>query len=401
MPPLSSRQMAGLDSNSSSTGSANSGQKRRLASVRHDNSLSGYSADREESSISPPMISIDLGGEQRHHSVREMNSCPKRQKKNELQFSAASVRADLARGGFEYSTVSPEIEKTTTLGSVSINLKDIKLVHSADFDKKTIMATSGLIGSTYDYQALALACWESYPMRSKLSTKVDPSPQDDSESTSSVSESDMDSVSSKNNPGASIDIPPLFKEDVLETNVAIPTGSGSCSVVSSANSTMTMSKSLALTTTPRLLALSCHPFSIVHANAAFLRLSGLPCEKIIGSGFASIVDSSNDEEGSKPVLLSDCLVSSDSGNPRKLQLVREDETMKPVERWAKVFPIVERKPSRGSEVSNVTHFAVELVEEMDLTNEVISMGSSSSDTMSNIKRSSPVHGGDLAVGVMG
>jgi hypothetical protein len=150
------------------------------------------------------------------------------------------------------------------------------------------------------------------------------------------------------------------------------------------------------------VTLACHPFSIVHANAAFLRLSGLPYERIIGSDFASLVDNSADEEDGKTILLSDCVVSSGSGNHHRLQLVREDDTKKPVERWAKVFPVVERKPVHSSEVSNVTHFAVGLVEEWDLVNQAMdSTSSSTGTTMSHIKRPSPAHAGDMAVGVMG
>jgi hypothetical protein len=133
----------------------------------------------------------------------------------------------------------------------------------------------------------------------------------------------------------------------------------------------------------RLVAMSHNPFSIVHANAAFCRLSGLPSDKIIGSGFASIIDSRT-----KPVLLSDCMVSSDSGNHRKLQIINNnsgDSTSEPVERYFKVLPVVSKQPSNGKEVFNVTHLAVDLLGESD--GAVLSM-SQPSDT-------------NMAVGVMG
>ena len=148
-------------------------------------------------------------------------------------------------------------------------------------------------------------------------------------------------------------------------------------------------------TSLRLVALACHPFTIVHANAAFLRLSGLPYERIVGSGFSSIVDRSKSDQDSKPILLPHCLESSSSGDHLKLQLVREDEAKEPVERWAKVLPIVDRRPLHCSGVvAHVTHFAVDIVEERDLGNDV-------TDNLSNIKVPSPDHAQDVAVEVMG
>ena len=248
---FSSKLLAESGDSSSTSGSAtSSGQKRKLVGVRPDNSLSGYSADREESSVSPP-YSIDFGMGLNSKSVRELNSCPKRQKRNERQFAAASVKADMARGGLEFSTVNPEIKTTTTLGSVSINLKNVRLVYSKVFEKESTPGPSRGIATLYDYQALALSCWESYPHRSIPANKIS-TDQDDSDSTSSVSESDTESVTSKNNPEPVISIPPLLEENVVkETICKIPMEMESYGMFSSPRRTMTMSDSLVLTKTPR------------------------------------------------------------------------------------------------------------------------------------------------------
>lgn len=256
----SSRLLAcSRNSNSSTTGSGGSGRKRSLVtsgqSVRPDNSLSGYSADREESSSSPP-FSIDVSNGATHDNMREMNNCPKRQRRNELQFAASSVKADLARAGYEFSTVDPTIENTTMLGSATINLKGVRLVHSKAFQMMPIVTTNAVAGSPYDYQALALACFESYPSnlsRSTLSNKDVSSSRDSVRSTSSVSESDTESVTSKSNSDdyTSMMIPPLYKDETEEDFIDRYRESTSCHVVSSESSAVTMSESLTLTKTPR------------------------------------------------------------------------------------------------------------------------------------------------------
>lgn len=272
---MSSRLLSGSgDSSSSYGGSGSSGQKRKLLtasgqSIRPDYSVSGYSADREESSSSPPMVSIDLDGkEAKHDSVREMNSCPKRQRRNQLQFAASSVKADLARAGYEFSTVDPKIESTTTLGPVTINLKGVKLMHSKEFQKIPFASTGRVAGSLYDYQALALACSGSYPHdanRSALSSKVVSSNQDSDRSTSSVSESDTESVTSKSNSAqdTSIVIPPIFNDAVDEATLPRSEDISSCNIISSNNSTVTMCESLALTKTPRCVHRVVHRYSLL------------------------------------------------------------------------------------------------------------------------------------------
>lgn len=245
-----------------SIGSNSSVQKPPLTnstlSVRPDNSLSGYSADREESpSSSPPVVSIHLGcQEKKRNSLQEMDACPKRRKRNELQFAASSVQADLARAGYQFSTVDPNIEHTTRLGPLSINLKEVNLVYSKEFQKQPNRCTAGVTGSLYDYQTLALACSGSYPSnvnREALSNKVLASSQDSIESASSVSESDTESVSSKTTPAneSSIIIPALFSDDVDNLRAPISSELKTCNVISSKRNAVTMGESLELTTTPR------------------------------------------------------------------------------------------------------------------------------------------------------
>ncbi len=140
----------------------------------------------------------------------------------------------------------------------------------------------------------------------------------------------------------------------------------------------------------------------MYANAAFLRLSGIPADRVLGSGFSSVAVSQTMDGDAKPILLSDCMVSSCSGNHKKLRLVRnqDEEKQEPVERYAKVVPIVSKRPVHGAEVSNVTHYSIELICDQDNSDELAdSLSSLTKGNMSQIKRQS--HGSGMAVGVMG
>lgn len=152
-----------------------------------------------------------------------------------------------------------------------------------------------------------------------------------------------------------------------------------------------------------MVTLSSSPFSIVYANAAFLRLSGLPADRVIGCGFAAVaVSQTTKDDDPKPVLLSDCMLSSGSGNHQKVRFIPNEDkpNQEPLERYARVVPIVSKRPVHRSEVSNVTHFSVELLSDLNSNDELAnSLSSLTNGAMSNIKR--PRHSGDLAVGVMG
>ena len=251
--PLTLKLMATSEGSNSS---GDSGQKRKAL---RDHSVSGYSADREDSSSSPPIISIDLDGHEakQAESMREMNTCPKRFKRSELQFAASSVTADLARAGIELSRINPEIESTSKLGPVSINLKGVRLMRSKDYQKNPVVNLFASTGSVQDYQALALACFDMYPHLATKAENISSSSQDSDRSTSSVSvsESDSESVTSKSNmeddsPAAFV-IPPLSKEAHPSQFTQQNNRSDPCALLSMGRNSMTMSETMTLTNVPR------------------------------------------------------------------------------------------------------------------------------------------------------
>ena len=138
-----------------------------------------------------------------------------------------------------------------------------------------------------------------------------------------------------------------------------------------------------LTVQKRLVTLSSFPFTIVHANGAFIRFSETDPSKIIGSPFSDIFYSEPND--GKVLSLPECMVASSAGKHKKFFL-KENSSDKGVECHVKVSPIVNQK-STNREFTAVTHFGIEVSEE-----EIASASSSRGSSPDMIER---------AVGVMG
>lgn len=106
----------------------------------------------------------------------------------------------------------------------------------------------------------------------------------------------------------------------------------------------------------RLVTLSSAPFTIVHANGAFLRLSEAATGNILGAPLSSILKSELNTE------LPDCMVASSTGDHKKFVFKMKSSSGKPIESFMKVSPVVpQRSANKG--VTTVTHYAIELIEQ--------------------------------------
>ena len=254
---LSQRLLSGYSSNSSSGSSS----KKRPSKSKDGKtgSLSGYSADREETSGTPPIVSIDLLGESRKVHAYDPNGCEKRRKTHELQFAASTVKQDLARAGFPY----PELDKDKQImsspggGVYRISLKGVRLVRSKEVETPSVVSNSSLNSTASDYEQLMAACYEAYRYKpNQLKGNDGPPPsQDSDESTSSVSDTESDSCDSNGNGGSSVFvIPPLLEDSPKPHSKDVENTGGyitSYNIISSAASAVTMSEILSLCKQPR------------------------------------------------------------------------------------------------------------------------------------------------------
>jgi hypothetical protein len=151
----------------------------------------------------------------------------------------------------------------------------------------------------------------------------------------------------------------------------------------------------------RLVATSSAPYTVVHANAAFARLSGLGSGQILGQPFYELLSKVAQEGASHNkhhVDLPGYAVSSGIGSNHTLPLRQISAGQeKAVVCQIKVLAIVGRKTDVCADVSQVTHFAIDVVESEHVDD------SSSSTFERQMRRTLNAEGTNhhLAVGVMG
>ena len=177
---LSSRLLAGrgdCSSRGSSKDNRSPQHKRTVAgsiktkssanNEKNESSVSGYSADREGPSSYPPVVSINLHSKSKSSTRGEAFKCPERWKKNEIQFAATTVKADLVRAGKEFKSVNKGLERSTILGGMDIKLKDhVKLVYSSEHSESLLpQSTVGKQSTVADYAALVSAVSDFYPSK--------------------------------------------------------------------------------------------------------------------------------------------------------------------------------------------------------------------------------------------
>ncbi|CAJ1931768.1 unnamed protein product [Cylindrotheca closterium] len=353
---LSHRLLGGPgDSNSASTkGSSIIQKEQNVSSVPTklgSSSNSGYSADREGHHSPPPVLSIDFNGRTKRKHDSD-SRCPKRLKQNEMQYAASTISADLKRAGKEVERFDKEIKKTSRVKGATIRLDRVKLLMSGEAEDVSLESNVSATASLLDYEMLVKACFDVYPS----SFPCFPATQEKSDrSTSSVSDTESDSVSS-NSGNQSLVIPPLL-EDSLRAAKQGPTMANislrSCNVISCPSNAVTMTEMLQLSKTPRLVTLSSAPFTVIHANGSLTHFLGFGADSVVGKTFSGTLASGS------TVNLSECMVSSSTGNHKMINF-KEEKTGKLIESRVKVSPIVAQRSS-NREVATVTHFAIELI----------------------------------------
>lgn len=397
---LSSRLLAGRgDGASLGSGKSNGSPQQNKRSVTgslkgsKNENMSGYSADREGSSTAyPPVVSINLHSKSKSSTRVDALNCPKRQKKNEMQFAATTVKADLARANKEYKLLSKDLERSKVLGDSSIKLKDhVKLLNSGDISEPLVPPSTIVRQTTItDYAALINAVSAFYPCKptqmSDMKSFERALPTGEKEwsepsATSSVSDTLSDSGSDNTTNNQSSLLSPLLEDSLVNKNKSRKSSSkiaaNTSEKISSFPNAVTMTKILQLSKTARIVTKSFAPYSIIHANAAFHRLSGkIGNERVIGNSFFSLLDPESNPSQDK-MSLSSFMISSDKGEDSKLNLVpgkiASDGKNEPVKCTVRVSPVLDPKIEEEAP-AKLGYFAVEFVldgnefDETSLTN---------------------------------
>lgn len=416
---LTLRLLAGRDdcsSHGSSTDSGSPQHKRTAAGTiktgggvndKNESSVSGYSADREGPSIYPPFLSINLYSNTKYSTREEPSKCPKRRKNNEMQFAATTVKADLARAAMEFKTIDKDIERSTILKEMDINFKDrVQLVHSGDISGPLLPPSNiGRKSTVTDYAALISAASGFYSSKSTrmsdiksfertlprmLSTRQNTWSEP---STSSVSDALCDSGSDNtNSPVPSIS--PLLEDSLDPSSTQAKkrnkTQVDTSNDISFISNAITMTEILQLSKTARVVTNSSAPYSIIHANAAFHRLSGKKAtDAVIGESFFSLLDPEANPSGDNMSLFT-YMMSSSKGDDRKLYLLPKtsdgstsyETTCQPVKCTIRVSPVLDQK-TEINEPLNVGYFAIEFASHGKKFDETSFINHKSSSSFSN------------------
>jgi len=354
-------------------------QQKRDEKAVHDSSESGYSADRENlSAVHPPVSSINL------HSnstclTQHSSKCPKRRRKNEIQFTATTIKADLARAGIPFKKIDTDsIETSKVLGNVDINLKNhVQLVHSGDVSDLLVQSSNECRKTLpTDYACMINAVREFYPSNvghnksfktSTIAQSKDAWSAPSTSSDVSDTENDLGNGSEKDDV---IFVSPLL-EDSLNSKIedkkkakATTTIDSRNMMLSSLSNTVTMAEILQLSKTARVVTNSAAPFSIIHANAAFHRLLGNKAiDTVIGTSFFSLIDPKSNPFEDESSLV-EFMLSSSRGEGKKIYLLpsNDDDESKPMKCFIRMSPILDQK-TEIQEVMTVGYFAIEFISE--------------------------------------
>jgi len=297
-----------------------------------------------------------------------------------MAFAATTVKSDLARAGKEFKTVDKKLERSTILKDMNINLKDhVKLLHSNDITGSLVPPSNiGRKSVIADYAALSSAVSEFYPSKPSRMSDIKsferrlPAGQNSWSEPSSSSVSDTLSDSGSDNTNNVL--PPLL-EDSLDLCTKQVTKKEERTMktadryksISSVSNTITMTEILQLSKTARVVTNSSAPFSVIHANAAFHRLSG-ETSALIGKPFHSLLDpEANPSE--ENISLASYMTSPSQGDGHKLYLLPKksgggasDEQSEPVKCTIRVSPVLDQR-TLIHETVHVEYFVAEFVSE--------------------------------------
>lgn len=258
--------MANLNSGYASSSSSSGEGSQRLSSVLTADSQKRQS--RPSISPSPPSCySIDTSttsstaqsrGLKRSNNEVKLQECGKSSNKRQKQcedkaYAASTAFACLNKAGRKIPTIRSSCPRGLPPLS-GVNMRQVTHVHSKNFSPPVFMAASLLTLNEELYSALIQATSSYYQLPSSSSTSGGGG-DCDSNRTSSVTDEASSSTQEENE----------------------------------ADRIISMGEALQITKHPRLVTLASAPFKVVHVNAAYLSLTGLPMAVVLGRPFHEIV----------------------------------------------------------------------------------------------------------------
>ena len=255
-PPFGSRLLSVYPSSASSNSTSASNKHRRHQVNEQSDSMTGYSTDRED--WDDPSVMPVQSLTSKRKSCSSDNGCTKRRTTIEQHFAASCVKEDLKLAGKAYIRIDKS-KKTHTIGTVSINLKGVQLVHSNDPNSPiSSSSTSTTKSSTFDYDHLMSACFDSYGYQAPGCSTASVNSLESTRSASSLSDDTEIDESYANDAGSAPTflLPPLLEDSVVlkVDPQKVSTGIGTCYMISSSATALTLEDMLCLSKKARYVS---------------------------------------------------------------------------------------------------------------------------------------------------
>ena len=244
----------------------------------------GYSADRESnaSSTIPPVFSIDFLS---RNKKRESRGTPasersKRLKVQEMNYSAATAKSELTRAGLKVPLLKKESMKVVD-HRYSSAVADSPYLYSNAAPK---MDDVSPLASIIDSCDAFYAALPKIPAATESdNSQQNRSPSEYESSTSSVTDNDENSDSSVSGEEAKTKVVSMGEALSLSKEARYVT-SGSALPQFSRNAHILFCS---------VITLSQAPYTVIHVNATFTKLTGLPSVKALGRPFKDLIENDN------------------------------------------------------------------------------------------------------------
>ena len=230
---------------------------------------------QQGSVASPPPGVIDLlSRSYKNKESPRFRSNAKRRKIEELNLLASSAKADIARGGLHMPVVRMNNPRMLP---VNIDMSSVDLV------------TSSELRSPFLCEALELPLFDAKEYYNKEAART----------FSELFSSCKDLY--KNTDASKIDSP-ISNEDSESTTSSVTNGEEDSEdaiiLKRSDGSLISIVDALAISQQPRIVVLACSPWTVIHVNAAFMRLTNKPSSKMLGHTVEDLLGCSVPTEGS-------------------------------------------------------------------------------------------------------
>jgi hypothetical protein len=257
--------------------------------------VSGYWADRSDQE-SPSMGAYSLDKEIR---AKQVEIHAKRRRLEESAFQAHNARNDLKKAGISCPPGLVGRSRALLVGSVDMSKVNLVVVSNDQVvsgkkeEKQSqveVVKTQQDLASFGEYSKLLSLSQQYYITKGRIPTPSEEEPEERFSDTTGTNSTGTNSDSSDYEPPEIL--PKLLEiQEEQKASHSIPDYVIQCIGSSLDASRLSLEEALMNMNSARIIVDASRSFTIIHANGAFSKLSGIPCHNMIGSELKEVLDS--------------------------------------------------------------------------------------------------------------